>query len=208
MFIANSLFSRGSFVCISFLLLSFFQPLRAKEVQERISVHGNAFVASNRLQLTVDGERHSSWGVSYIASSGTKMWFHAPMPVVSSPNKSGLFATQVSVLYKSKNSMITDIQLWDGALLLESLVSLKLQGDQSVRLSELNQFPIKAIYPIGAGLGISVGVVFGNDGSLGDLAVGEMIFTGASVTYVAKDSINSATPVNPAFNNTDTKSPN
>lgn len=205
MFIASFLFSRGSFFCMSFLLLNIFQPLRAAEIQERISVHGNAFVASNRLQLTVEGERHSSWGVSYIAPSGTKMWFHAPIPVVSGPNKSGLLATQISVLYKSKNSIITDIQLWDGALLLESLVSLKLRGDQSFRLSELNQFPIKAIYPIGAGLGISVGVVFGNDGTQGSLAVGEMIFTGASVSYVIKNSINPATTVNPAVNNADTK---
>lgn len=180
-------FGLKCFLC-ALLLVDVIRPSNATEKQVKISVHGNAFVASNRLQLTVDGTRYASWGVSYVAPAGTKMWFHAPIPVTNNLDEC-LYATKLSVLYKSKNSMITDILVWDGALQLDAIKSLSLQGDHSVTLSALNQFPVRSNYPIGAGLGVSVAVVFGNDGSEGGKPIGEMIFTGAGVTYNVEPSI-------------------
>ncbi len=166
------------------LWLAFAAPLGfAADNQGTLTANGNAFMPENTMQLSVDGIRHNGWGVSYVAPAGTATWFHAPLQTTAMSEKQRLQVKTVYVLFKSKQSVITDIQLWDGALLLQTISRLQLAGNHSVKISDQNQFAIQVPYPITFGLGISVGVTFGNDGTQGGRQVGEMMFTGAGVGY-------------------------
>lgn len=160
------------------------QSARAADKGVLVRVHGNAFVPADTLQLSIDGTRRNGWGSSFTAPAGTVAWFHVPLPVtVGGGGQDKPVLKSAYVLFKSKTSVITEVQLWDGAYPIQSFTKLQLTGDNSVRVGQANQFTVKTSFPITSGLGISVGVTFGNDGTQGSRPMGEIMFTGAGVFY-------------------------
>lgn len=162
------------------------RPAHATGKETLIRVHGNAFVPESTLQLSRDGTRHMTWGSSFMAPAGTNAWFHVPLPATQVGVQEKHFMQWVYILFKSKTSVITEVQLWDGPFPVQTFTNLSLSGTHNVTMDASNQFLVQSKYPISMGIGISVRVNFGNDGTQDGRAVGEIMFTGAGALYAAE----------------------
>jgi len=130
-------------------------------------VHGTIVRAEN----PPDFEIRRGWGAQF-GGRAKSNWFHIPLtiPVILDSVRPKL--GRISVFYKTNGATIKSIHVFDGPTKIKAFDGLTLSGDHSKSLDASNSWAITPSLPISFGLGISIGVDFGN-------VPGDILFTTA-----------------------------
>jgi hypothetical protein len=117
------------------------------------------------------------WGTHFLAEP-SRNWFHISVTTPILPGN-GRFnkLTRVAVLYRTVNSEIASLHIYDGANLIKEFNNLSLKEDHSKTMDEVNCWIINEPIEVRYGLGISIEVSFLPQW-------GEVLFTAVGAEFI------------------------
>jgi len=134
-------------------------------------VHGNIV----QVEKKADKILRIGWGTK-VNQQFSVNWFHIPIatPVILDDIRPLLI--KAFVLYKAGGgTKVTNIHVYDGKTKVKAIDGLSLSGDHSGAIDASNSWVIDPPITIKYGLGISIGVSFGDEG--------EILFTAAGADF-------------------------
>ena len=123
-------------------------------------------------------ELRAGWGAEFQSTGYAWFQFAIPTPVILADKRAIL--NKVFVLYKAeRGARVTALHLWDGPTKGQRWDNLNLSGDHSAAIDNENSWLPNAV-PMSWGLGISVGVDFGQSSLAG---VPKITFSAAGADF-------------------------
>jgi hypothetical protein len=145
-------------------------------IQAAMWIHGNSVRPENEGPFL--NKVNIGWGARFNAVNGGN-WFHFPFSSPVILNDVRPLLSKAFVFYKTTGDVkITNVHIYDGPTLLKNFDNLTLQGDHSTAIDDQNSWLLPSPQELKWGLGISVGVSFGN---FANNTIPEILFCSAGV---------------------------